>query len=87
MLRPTLSLEVSISKNRHGPCVHRVYNPAEDKSIVKITRKKYNWKEIKCCDGTKNSLMTKLDQFKSHWEKATWTGKHRINVSVVNNLS
>ena len=46
MLRPTLSLEVTISKNRHGPCVHRAYNPVGDKSIAKITIKKYNWKEI-----------------------------------------
>lgn len=86
MLRPTLSLEVSISKNRHGPCVPRVYNPVGDKSIVKITRKTYNWKEISAVMEQK-TVLTKLDQFKSHWEKATWTGKHRMNVSIVNNLS
>lgn len=81
-LGPMLGLDIMISKNRHGPCVHRVYNPVGETSIIEIIILK------KCTIGNRDKdwswgggggFMTKPDQLKSHWDKATQTGKHKLH--------
>lgn len=87
MLGPMLSSEITrMSKNRHSPCVLRAYNPVGETSINKIITV-INVKLETDNEGKDRGSMTKPDRFKLHWDKATQTDEHRLNTSIVKDLS